>query len=271
VYRRYAIACLVTASIVLGLVLSASFVVAHWIDGPRTPRSATTLVEIGPKTLTAPVYPATFTETGLPLGGSGGLVWSITVGTQTANSSSGTIKFHLANGSYPYQVNMVPGYKPSSPSGNVTILGGPWNVTVKFAVTKYSITFAEAGLPSGTPWCVQLKPGGATCSGVRTTKLNEPNGSYSFTATATGYLDQNGTVVVNGSSPDAIQVNFTAATTSHTSGIPTVDYEIIVGVVAVVAIGLLVVLLRRRKRRPSGSPESPSPDVNSVPPPPPSP
>ena len=64
---------------------------------------------------------------------------------------------------------------------------------------KYTVTFTESGLPSGTSWSVTL--GGTTNSGTGSISFSEPNGTYSYSVGAvSGYTSSpsSGSLTVNG-------------------------------------------------------------------------
>ncbi len=64
---------------------------------------------------------------------------------------------------------------------------------------KYTVTFTESGLPSGTTWSVTL--GGITNSGTGSISFSEPNGTYSYSVGAvSGYTSSpsSGSLTVNG-------------------------------------------------------------------------
>ena len=48
-------------------------------------------------------------------------------------------------------------------------------------LVKYTITFTESRLPSGTAWYVNLTNGNPYSSSSNSITFKEPNGSYSFT------------------------------------------------------------------------------------------
>ncbi|MGD0249964.1 MAG: hypothetical protein ABSB97_03620, partial [Thermoplasmata archaeon] len=154
-------------------------------------------------------YSVTFMETGLH----SGTMWSVTIGSVTLSSTTNKIVFHLGNGTYSYHVGIVPGYKTTQ-NGSFTVSGLPVTVTVAFSVKKYTITFTETGLPSGTSWCVTLTPGSTTCSTTGSIKVSDPNGTYSYAITPiAGYHittgSYTGSVTVNGANPANIAVHWT--------------------------------------------------------------
>ncbi|MCI4368737.1 MAG: hypothetical protein L3K09_04160 [Thermoplasmata archaeon] len=166
-------------------------------------------------TLQSGYYPVTFVQTGLP----SGTIWVVQFGGFSNNSSfsirgnstSTMISFAEPNGSYPYRVWPSGQYAPAPAVGNVTVSGANLWVPIVFAIPPapiYSLTFAESGLPSGTPWNVTLGIGvprtNATVQSTTSTSLTfiEPAGRYFFgvggaygysPAPAAGIVDLNGT------------------------------------------------------------------------------
>ncbi len=142
-------------------------------------------------------YTVTFTESGLP----SGTTWSVTLGGIT-NSGTGSISFSEPNGTYSYSVGAVSGYTSSPSSGSLTVNGAAVSQAITFTATvtaKYTVTFTESGLPSGTTWSVTL--GGITNSGTGSISFSEPNGTYSYSVGAvSGYTSSpsSGSLTVNG-------------------------------------------------------------------------
>ena len=145
-------------------------------------------------------YSITFSEAGLTKG----TTWSVTLAGSTRSSSGSPVQFTEGNGSYAFSIGRVSGYTASPSSGTVTVNGASVTQAVAFspsAVATYSVTFTEAGLPSGTAWSLTLSgsPGSGSAPGSIT--FNEPNGTYSFTiGSVAGYTanPSSGSVTVNG-------------------------------------------------------------------------
>ncbi len=109
-------------------------------------------------------YTVTFTETGLAAGTN----WSVQVcitpqcedddGALLQSSTSPTITFSLANGSYFFQVPEVNDTGATPDSGSFSVAGAsPAPLTVHFgAPTLYAVTFTETGLAPGTNWSITL-------------------------------------------------------------------------------------------------------------------
>ncbi len=151
-------------------------------------------------------YAVTFTESGL----SSGTGWSVTLGSQTSSSTTGSITFNEPNGTYQYSVGKVSGYTLSSSSGSLTVAGAATGAAVSFTAVTYAVTLTESGLPSGTSWSATLNGVKQTSSGTSIT-FNEPNGTYSFSVTnTTGYYASpfGGQITVSGTSANQ-NVQFT--------------------------------------------------------------
>ena len=126
-------------------------------------------------------YTVTFTETGLPSGTS----WSVTLNGTSESSTSGTITFSLPNGTYSYTVSSVSGYSVSPSSGSITVSGKNFNQAITFtptttSVSKYTVTFTETGLPSGTTWYVNVTGGNDYSSSNRTISFYSTNGTFTY-------------------------------------------------------------------------------------------
>ena len=171
---------------------------------------------------TGVTYAVTFTETGLLSGTS----WSVTLNGTTSSATTNTVAFTEANGTYPFTVGSVAGYRSSPSSGSVTEDGAAVSESIAFTAippATYPVTFAETGLPSGTSWSVTLN--GAT-SGSTTSRItfSETNGTYPYSiAPIAGYsTTYSGQVTVNGASvSEAVtftQVTYTVTFTEN--GLP---------------------------------------------------
>ena len=107
-----------------------------------TPSSGSVTVNGAAKTVsiafakagTGTTYSVTFTETGLPTGTS----WSVTLNGQTLSSTTSTITFQEANGSYAFTVGSVSGY---------TVGPSPGTIKVNGAAISQAITFTSSTSP----------------------------------------------------------------------------------------------------------------------------
>jgi len=166
-------------------------------------------------------YIITFTESGLPTGAT----WNVTLNGVKSSSSSFSISFSGPNGTYSYTIGIYQGYSAFPYSGTVTVNGANVNVAITFTQVKYSVTFTESGLPSGTSWSVTLN-GLTETSTNGTLTFNEPNGTYSYVISGiSGYRANpySGIINVNGN-PVSISTIWTTITypiTISENGIPT--------------------------------------------------
>jgi hypothetical protein len=165
------------------------------------------------------LHPLTFCATGLPAGTS----WSVTVGSTTLGSTSGTITFPEPNGTYAYQIGAVPGWSTPLRYGNVSVSGAPSSLLVPWTQFTYPATFNETGLPAGMNWSVSID---GTDYASNSTQLTGyvPNGTQAYVLgtvsgwrppAARGYLDVN-------ASPVWVDVNWTEVTyyiTIHQRGL----------------------------------------------------
>jgi YVTN family beta-propeller protein len=238
-------------------------------------------VTVNGANLTVPVvfieagtYAVVITAAGLP----NGTTWNATVNGTTQSSSSDSIRFMEANGTYPFVIGGVPGYNASPTSGNVTVDGLPAGVTVSFspsAAPVYAVSFVESGLPAGSEWSVS-----ATSSVGRAPISNEstgmtivlylPNGTYTLSANGPpGYLGMLSvsTLTVHGSAPGSVAASFSPAPCAcgevaapGASSLPV--YLIGLFIAAVAFVALAVVLRARRPPAVSTMWSGPQPPLN---------
>ena len=180
-------------------------------SGTVTVAGAAKSVSITFTAIPAGQYTVTFTESGLASGTS----WSVTLGGSTQSSTSTTIVFTKANGTYSYTVGSVSGYTASPSSGSVTVAGAAKSVSITFTAIpagQYTVTFTESGLPSGTSWSVTLA-GNTQTSTTTTITFTKTNGTYSYTVGAvTGYSasPNSGSVTVAGGA-QSVSITFTSS------------------------------------------------------------
>ena len=100
----------------------------------------------------APVtYSVTFTESGLATG----TKWTVTLGSTPASSTTTTIAFTDANGSYSFTVTAVAGYTVSPATGTVKVAGAPVEKLVGFtAVSHPGSSTGFLGLSGNTGYYV---------------------------------------------------------------------------------------------------------------------
>lgn len=190
-------------------------------------------------------YNVEFTESGLP----SGTTWYVNLSNgQSFSSTNATITFFETNGSYSYNISTANKlYAPASYSGSFTFNGAPLSMIVKFTQVKYTVTFTETGLPSGTVWYVNLSNGQSFSSNTSIISFSIANGSYSYTmSNISGYtsIKPNGTFNISGENL-SLRVQFKLYSTELKS---TEIYEIISVIAIIAVIGSLVGIIRFRSK-----------------------
>ncbi len=194
-------------------------------------------------------YAFTVNETGLP----SGAIWyvNLTNGMDSGPISGSSYTLMLSNGTYSYTIAISDRiYRPAQSSGSVAVYGKSISQSVVFSPVKYTITFKESGLPSGTSWSVNLN--GTTLSSTTNTIIfSMPNGTYSYTVSSvSGYTlsPSSGSINIHGSNTSK-SITFTHNPSKKSPfKLSTIDiYAIIGAVVAIAAIGGAVMIIRRRR------------------------
>ncbi len=200
-------------------------------------------------TFTPVVTPSKYTVTFMESGLASGTSWSVTLSGKTQSSTTGTITFTEVNGTYSYTVANVSGYTVSPLSGSVTVNGKAVAANVTFTPTpKYTVTFTESGLASGTSWSVTLS-GKTQSSTTGTITFTEVNGTYSYTvANVSGYTVSplSGSVKVNGTNA-SVSVTFKSTTTTTATSSSTIILAL-TAIVIIAAIIIVVVAITRKKK-----------------------
>jgi len=192
-------------------------------------------------------YNVTVTAMGLPTG----TTWTAIVGGVSSSSANATQTWHVASGTYSYQVNQVPGYIASPSSGSITVGNANYNLIVTFTAVTYAVTVTESGLTTSTSWSATVNGDTQATAGASVT-FYLPNGTYAFkVANVSGYTmtGASGSVTVNGA-PAGVAVAYTPKTTTSLVSTDTFNMWLAVAIaVAVIALvlGLLALFLRRRR------------------------
>lgn len=130
-------------------------------------------------------YPVTFTESGLPALTN----WTVDLTSTPGNSSTtATVGFSLANGTYDFSVVDVAGYTSNPTSGTIVVSGSGVPLTVVFTpipVGGSVVTFVAIGLPVTTAWLLNITNSSSnttsySASGV-SLEVGLANGSYNAT------------------------------------------------------------------------------------------
>ena len=176
---------------------------------------------------------------------------NLTNGMDSGPISGSSYTLMLSNGTYSYTIAISDRiYRPAQSSGSVAVYGKSISQSVVFSPVKYTITFKESGLPSGTSWSVNLN--GTTLSSTTNTIIfSMPNGTYSYTVSSvSGYTlsPSSGSINIHGSNtPKSITFTHNPSKKSPFK-LSTIDiYAIIGAVVAIAAIGGAVMIIRRRR------------------------
>ena len=169
------------------------------------------------------LYEITFTETGLLPG----TIWYVNLSNgQSYNTTSNSIEIQIPNGSYSYMIATT-NKEYSAQGGSLIVNGANLEISIKFNLVTYAITFTESGLPSGY-WYVNItgQPSSGPIPSSQTSySVSLPNGSYSYTI-STGNKEYKpsytGSFTVNGANVN-IGITFNLVTYKITfteSGLP---------------------------------------------------
>ena len=121
-------------------------------------------------------YPVWFTESGLPFGKS----WSATVAGLAINTTNYAKLVREPNGSFPFTVGNVPGWRANAYSGSFNVSAGATTVTVYWTQSLFPLSFSESGLPDGALWSIRLNGGPLLTSTAPTLVATVPNGTESY-------------------------------------------------------------------------------------------
>ncbi|MCI4347049.1 MAG: thermopsin family protease [Thermoplasmata archaeon] len=118
-----------------------------------------------------------FRESGLPVG----TPWGLTINGVAKTSTSSSLSFTLANGSYTIAYATIPGFVRNQTDPSHVTIPTSSPITLRWAPFTYAVPLTESGLPAGTAWWANAN--GRLVRGAGTTLyLPVPNGSTPFTA-----------------------------------------------------------------------------------------
>ncbi|MCW6158073.1 MAG: hypothetical protein LVQ63_01110 [Thermoplasmatales archaeon] len=169
-------------------------------------------------TFTLVHYSVTFIESGLPTG----TVWYITLGGLTEDSSNTTLTFSEVNGKYDFEVGKLTGYISTPSTGVINVNSENVTDSISFTAEKYSVSFVEVGLPSGTLWSVNLN-GNVQSSPYSNITFSVYDGNYPYSVpSVNGFTPspQNGTVNVNGNNLTVLITFKSYTITFRETGLP---------------------------------------------------
>ncbi len=115
----------------------------------------------------------TFVAQGLPTG----TTWTVQVDGLDHAVFTSTLRIPVPNGTYPFQVGLVPGFVASPSSGSVPISGLPVTINITFTLFRVAVTFTETGLPAGANWSVSVAGLSGSSTGTAIV-LEMINGTY---------------------------------------------------------------------------------------------
>lgn len=133
-------------------------------------------------------FVATIAENGLANGSNWGAYFNGVLNTTFGSF----VQFLVTNGTYPYSVAAPVGYVAQPWSGSADVNGAPLRVAINFTRVTYAATFQESGLPSGTPWSINVS-GTIGSSSTSSITVRVPNGSFSYSVLpVSGYTTSSG-------------------------------------------------------------------------------
>jgi hypothetical protein len=173
--------------------LNSSYVAAPY-EGTLTVAGAAVVIDITFELL----YTVTFTEVGL----AGVAEWQVGLnGTYSETTGGLNNTFTVPDGTYNFGAYAF-GYTAAPATGSVTVSGAGVTETITFtALSMYSVSFTETGLPSGDYWAVVLNGSVAAAYAPGGIAFAMPNGVYNFSVTVDVYYaasPASGMVTVSG-------------------------------------------------------------------------
>ncbi|MGA8535808.1 MAG: hypothetical protein WB789_00245 [Thermoplasmata archaeon] len=168
------------------------------------------------------LYNVTFSAQGLP----SGATFGVTLNGSAMSSLGGPLVFEEPNGSFPFSVSSVTGYRATPTSGAIVVHGTPADQTITFtenATPTYTVDFEESGLAPGTRWSVTFN-GSLNASTTSEIGFKVSSGTYTYNVTPIPTYSaspSHGSVPVTG--PTAVDIGYTIpayVATFTESGLP---------------------------------------------------
>lgn len=206
-------------------------------------------------------FPVVLNAVGLPTG----TEWTARV-NGTTNSTGGTsMTWYLDNGSYPFEVSGVPGFRLSAFGGEIVVSGQPVDRALNWTVTTFPVTFpwhvqpvppsAPSGGGGNDSWAVTLDGGAHSAPVGQSLVLDLPNGSYVYAAEPpVGYATygrDSGEFNVTGTNL-TVPIGFAVIPPGAPAGpaLLGIPAGLFVGLIAAITVGgVLFAAYRRRQRR----------------------
>ena len=114
-------------------------------------RTATTNVSIT-FAVPIPMFQVYFTASGIfP-----GTPWNVTFNGHLTNATGTTVGYTVTVGLYNYSIGAPAGFTVTPSSGTVNVTTQSISISLRFLLTRYTVSFNESGLPANTLWAVEL-------------------------------------------------------------------------------------------------------------------
>jgi hypothetical protein len=158
-------------------------------------------------------YRVTFNETGLPLG----TRWSATLEGNLYWSNTTNLNGYASNGTQPYSLGIVSGWRPQNSSGFVELNATPAWLNVTWSKLTYLITVHQQGLNNTTNWSVDLGGSVGSNGSGGDIQFLETNGTYVYTVgSVPGFTPDaaSGVVTVKGY-PKVVSLSFATNSTVY--------------------------------------------------------
>jgi Divergent InlB B-repeat domain len=146
------------------------------------------LVRGGPLTVTVPFVPTVYPAAWVASGTRAGMNWTVVSDNETLVSTSAWLATPLANGSYPYLIELPANFTVSPRTGVMVVDGFAPRVYLVFTVVEFPAMFEASGPGASTYWSVRLgnmtqlaRAGGSAfmaANGTYTYDVHAPAGYY---------------------------------------------------------------------------------------------
>jgi YVTN family beta-propeller protein len=187
-------------------------------SGPVLVNGSASLIEVTFTALPVATFAVNFMETSLPSGTN----WSVTLGTTSQSSPTGSIEFSEPNGTYPFVVNTPAGFGASPPSGSISVNGSGVPQTVAFEAIPVPLS---ANFSYQIQYASCLTDGGVTNFVVLDAQAVGGSPPYSYnwtlpTGSATTALASTTTTYGQGNTVTLAVSDATGRTATHSAVLP---------------------------------------------------
>ncbi|HEV2231628.1 MAG TPA: hypothetical protein VGS18_05535, partial [Thermoplasmata archaeon] len=217
--------------------------------GPAGPISVRFLLPPPP----TPIYPVTFLAAGL----ASATAWTVTLNGSTESSFGSSLTFEEPNGSYPYAVAQVAGYRLAPGPGSVGVRGGAASIAVTFTPINGTLN----GTVNGTGVVVAVDGSAVAIVGGSFSVSLAP-GTHTVTATGPGFAPYYNSVAIVPAQSTHLAIALTALPQPANTGLTPAQFDGILGGLLIVAVAVLVIGLLSRGRRGGGGGTTPPPGAS---------